>query len=107
MWAQLAKKSKARLPKSIVNASEEELAAGLVKLRSPKGPVGHLRMDTTADGDGFTLEMTIQLAHLLPGQVLLDARDGNGRGLHGAPTGVVRARASNGRGPHSVREESA
>jgi hypothetical protein len=44
-------------------------------------------LDTTKDGDGFTIDMTLQFTHFQPGQVLYDARDSSGRGLRIVTTG--------------------
>lgn len=87
LWAQLMKKPAIRRPKPVVDATAKELAAGVVDMRPPKKPSAHLRMDTTEEGDGFTLDMTLQFDHVQPGHVLFDARDNSGRGLCITTTG--------------------
>lgn len=81
LWTQLEGGARLRLPKPIVDASDEELASGIVDMRPPGRTNRHLRMDTAAGGGGFTLDMTLRFTHFQPGQVLFDARGADGRGL--------------------------
>ncbi len=87
LWSQFEKNPAIQLPKPVVEASAEDLAAGIVNMRPPGRSNAHLLIDTTADNGGFTLDMTLKFAHFQPGQVLYDARDSKGAGLLIATTG--------------------
>ena len=81
LWNQVDNTAAIPVPVPVVEASAEELAAGCVNMRPAGTGIGHLRMDTAVDAGGFAIDMTLELKHLLPGQVLFDARRSDGNGL--------------------------